>query len=596
MTGLAHRVHRRAALKLALLASGTASFSSLLAACSPAATPAPAKPAESKPAAPAAEAKPAAAAAPPATVAPVPVVQPTAKPQAPADAGQMMKAAEPNPKKGGKLITAWGATTAHMDIHQGANNNVLIQLYDPLITKNLATGLRGYVPMLATKWEVSPDGKAYTFSLREGVKFHDGTPFTADDVVATFMRIIQPPQGVVSVFKDELAPVDKVEAVDPKTVKFTLKNPWTPFLEVIASPSMIVYPKKALTENNQDLRKVLAPGTGPWVFKDHKTGERWLFTKNPSYWNPNLPYLDELEMLHVPAWPDRGTAVLSDQASFSWNVSPQVWEEGVKRKEIGGVQVPCLNSHTVMLNNKKKPLDDPRVRRAIHLAVKRQDMFKALSTQEPVFLSRWMPYASSFSTPKDQLEKMPGYREQKDEDIATAKKLMADAGYANGFDGIDIVTPSVAQWSEINTPAFQDQLLRTLNIKSTIRVVERGLLSEEYKNRNWHMLLEGAFQSNYIDPTVLWTSHLKTGSSFNWSQYSNPKLDAVIDQLNTEPDETKRKALFNQGMDILDEDPPFFLIGFCAHSPMWQSYVKGMAMDQRVHVEWGRLDTAWLDK
>ena len=149
---------------------------------------------------------------------------------------------------------------------------------------------------------------------------------------------------------------------------------------------MIVYPKKALDENNGDLKKVIAPGTGPFVFKDHKVGEQWVFERNPSYWNPELPYVDRLEMLHVAAWNDRGAAVMTDQANFSWNVSPQLWEDAVKRSDLGGAQIPCLNSHTVMVNNTRKPFDDPRVRRAIHLAVSRQNMFKAISTQEPVFL------------------------------------------------------------------------------------------------------------------------------------------------------------------------------------------------------------------
>ena len=596
------RVTRRQALKAAALVMGSAGLGALLSACGaapPQSGGAPSKPAsDAKPAAetkPATEAKPAAPVQQaPATVAPAPVIQPTAKPVA--DPGEMLRAPEPNPKRGGILRTAWSATTAHFDIHQGGNNNILIQVYDGLVHKNLATGLRGYVPGLATKWDVSPDGKTYTFTLREGVKYHDGTPFTSADVVATFNRILNPPSGVVSVFKDELAPVAGVDAPDAKTARFTLKNPWAPFLGVIASPSMIVYSKKAIDENNGDLRKIVAPGTGPHMFKDYKTGEQWTLERNPNYWNPELPYIDGIEGLHVPAWNDRAAAVMTEQANFTWNGSPQMWEEAVRRPDLGGAQIPCLNSHNVMINNTKKPFDDPRVRRAIHLAVSRQNMFQAISTQEPVFLSRWMPYASPFSPSNAELEQLPGYRPEKDADIAEAKKLMEAAGFPDGFDGVEIVTPSVAQWAEINTPAFQDELKKTLNIRATIRTVERGVISEEYKNGNWHMLLEGAFESNYIDPTVLWTARLKTGASFNWSRYSNPQFDALVDQINVETDEEKRKALFNQGMTMLDENPPFYLIGFCAHSPMWRSYVKGMALDNRLHVEWGRLDTVWLDK
>lgn len=530
----------------------------------------------------------------PATVAPAPIVQPTAKPQAQGEG--MMRAPEPNPKRGGVLITAWSATTAHNDIHQGASSSILIHLYDGLVAKNLATGLRGIVPSLATRWDVSPDGKVYTFSLRDGVKFHDGTPFSSADVVATFTRIISPPEGMASVFRDELAQVAAVEAIDPRTVRFTLKNAWSPFLEVLANPAMVVYSQKAIGENNGDLRKVMAPGTGPFVFKDHRVGEKWVFERNPNYWNPDLPYVDGLEMLHVAAWNDRGAAILTEQAHLSFNVSPQTWEEGISRQGIGGSQLPCLNSHTVMVNNQRKPFDDPRVRRAVHLAVSRQNMIKAISTQEPAFLSRWMPYASPFAMPTDQLEKQPGYRADKDADIAEARRLLAEAGHPDGFENVELVTASVSQLAEINTPTFQDELRRTLNIRSKIRLVERGLLSEEYKNGNWDMLLEGAFQSTYIDPTVLWTTHLRSGASINWSRYANPQFDAIVDQINVEGDEQKRRELFNRGMDLLDENPPFYLIGFCAHSPMWRSYVKGLNLENRLHTEFGRLDTVWLDK
>lgn len=508
----------------------------------------------------------------------------------------VMRASEPNPKRGGILKTAWGATTAHYDIHQGANAPVLVHMYNGLVTKNLADGLRTILPDLAKSWTISPDGRTYTFTLRDGVTFHDGTSFTSGDVAATFNRIISPPSGIVSIFKDDLSIVEKVTATDPLTAQFVLKSAWSPFLQVLSGSEMVIYSDKTLKDNNYDLRKVIAPGTGAFIFKDHKVGEKWTLARNPKYWNPDLPYVDGLELLNVPAWTDRGTAVLTGQADFSWNVSPQTWDEGKSHNDIGTSQIPCLNSHTAIINNQHKAFGDPRIRRAIHLAVSRQAMIKALATQEPVFVSRWMPYSSPYSTPRDEIEQMPGYRGDKTADIAEARRLMTEAGYPNGFDDVDMVTASVPQWAEINAPAFQDELKRTLNINSKIRVMERGLLSEEYKKGDFDMLQEAGFESSYIDPTPLWNACLKTGGSRNWSHYSNPPFDKVLDQINVESNDDKRKDLFKQGMDLLDGDPPFYLIGFCAHSPMWKSYVKGLALDNRLHVQWGRLDTVWLDK
>ncbi len=102
---------------------------------------------------------------------------------------------------------------------------------------------------------------------------------------------------------------------------YVLKESRVYFLKLLAEPSTVVYSKKALDENQGDLRTVIAPGTGPFMFKEHKQAERWVFVRNRGYWDRELPYLDSLELLHVPAWTDRGTAVLTGQADMSWNVS-----------------------------------------------------------------------------------------------------------------------------------------------------------------------------------------------------------------------------------------------------------------------------------
>ena len=138
---------------------------------------------------------------------------------------------------------------------------------------NLGDGLRTIVPDLAEKWEVSSDGLTYTFNLRDGVKFHDGTPFTSADVAATFNRAINPPSGVVIVNRELFSVIDKIETPNPLTAIFKLKEPRSYFLLLLADPASVIYPKKTLDENNGDLRKVIAPGTGAFVFKEHKTGE-----------------------------------------------------------------------------------------------------------------------------------------------------------------------------------------------------------------------------------------------------------------------------------------------------------------------------------
>jgi peptide/nickel transport system substrate-binding protein len=565
----------------------------LLAACgsAPAPTPAPSPPATTSAAL---QTTLASATAPGAAPASSPAMN--ASPQA-AAAATFIRAPESNPKTGGVLRTAFGATTAHYDIHQGGDVGTLGQMYDLLVMPNPQDGFATIIPNLAETWDVSPDNLTYTFKVRDGVTFHDGTPFSAEDVVATFQRITAPPKDIASILQDYLTVVDKIEQVDRLTMRFVLKHPWSPFLGVLSAPQMVIYSKKTLEANNYDLRKVIAPGTGEFVYKEYKQGEHWVFTRNPNYYNPGLPYVDGLEMLDVPAWTDRGTAVLTGQADLSWNVSVDTFQEGQKRPEtVVTREIPHFGApYAFTLNNQKKPFDDPRVRRAIHLAVSRQNLINAFKTQETLAVDRWMFQSNQFAMPEAEILKLPGYRPEKIDDIAEAKRLLQEAGYPNGFNGVELMTATVPAHVGIMAPAFQDELQRTLNIGTTIKALERATLND--------VLLKGAYDIQFstlsgtpsTDPTPMWNALWKTGASQNWTRYSNPAFDKILDQINLETDDKVRQDLFNQGMDLLDQNPPAYYIGYCCYQAMWRTNVKGIMANWR-HTQWGRIQTAWLNQ
>jgi peptide/nickel transport system substrate-binding protein len=542
----------------------------VLAACAPAAAPAPQ---QAAPAAP-------------------------AQAEAPASAEGGMMRPGGAPKRGGTLRTAFGVTTAHYDIHQGGSSSVMTHLYNNLIRLNLVDGLNTIIPDLATSWEAADDGLTYTFTLREGVKFHDGAAFSADDVVATFRRMINPPEGIVVPAKNALSMIQSVEAVDPMTVQFKLSSPRAYFLRLLAEPNMVIYNKKTLDEHNGDLREVqVAPGTGAFKFVEYKTAEKWTLERNPDYWDKELPYLDKLEMLHVPAWSDRGTAVLTDQADLSWNVSFETWSEGESRPdEVQVRKLANFGAYWVLINTQKEPFGDARVRRAINLGVSRQNMIKAFGTQEQINLTRWLPYGDPYATAPDVIATLPGYREDKTADIEEAKKLLADAGYPDGIQDVEILAASGPQ-AELLATAFQDMLKRNLNIEATIRIIERAQLSEEEKAGNFTLVVDtpgGPASVSDIAPAanVWW----RTGGSSNYGGYANPDFDKLLDQIDVETDQAKRQDLINQMMDLLDQDPPWFLVGYTFHLPMWRTTVQGTGLDLRTFAQWGRLETAWLDK
>jgi ABC-type transport system substrate-binding protein len=357
----------------------------------------------------------------------------------------------------------------------------------------------------------------------------------------------------------------------------------------------VIYSKKVLDANNQDLRGVIAPGTGPFVYDTYQEAERWILKRNPNYWNPELPYVDQLELLHVAAWSDRGTAGLTGQADFSWNVSRETFDEGQKRDDVAGKDIPSIGCYTVILNTQKEPLNNPDVRRAMYLALNRQALIQAYRTQETIALTRWVSHANELAMPSDEIAKLPGYRANKDEDIATAKKLLADAGFPDGIKGLELLSASVPPHAEIMSPAIQDMLKSALNIEVNIRVTERALLVEEESKGTFQMVLDTP-TTPISDFSALGTLYFKTDGSQNFGKYSNADFDAMLTSVGQELDKEKQRTTLRKIEDLLDQDPPWLLIGWTFHLPLWQSSVKGLAMEKRTQSIWGRLDTAWIDK
>ncbi len=517
----------------------------------------------------------------------------------PSGAGKagLMRAPEGNVKRGGVARWAGHLSTPHFDLHQGASAWSTVHLYSNLIRYNLVDGLRTIIPDLAERWEVSRDGKSYTFYLREGVTFHDGTPLGAEDVVASFTRIIFPPKGMASVMRELFDGVEAVEKVNPLAVRFTLKDPRPYLLEVFTVPNCVIYAKKTLDANNNDLRKVIAPGTGAFMHKERREGEKWVLVKNPRYWDTELPYVDGLELLHLPEWTDRGVAVLTGQADLSLNTSVEMVQEGRKRSDIVATgQVPSVGIYMLYFNCQRKPLQDLKVRRAIHLAMSHQDIIKAFGTAEGVKLSSWLPRASSFATSTEVLEKTPGYRADKTADVTEAKKLMADAGFAQGISGLDFLVSSTASNAQVLAPAIQEQLKRTLNIEAKIRVAERGVLDADAAAGKFDLCVQGTTMMITLDPSTCWNIAFKSGASRNFSRYSNPQLDRMLEQLGKETDTAKRKQTAAEVQQMLDQDPPWFTVGWTDHNVIWRHTTKGLALDKRVVSELGRIETIWLDK
>ena len=223
---------------------------------------------------------------------------PTAIPTPVAAAGDSRSVSllDRNAKQGGTLRVATIADTAHYDMLRSATAYTaepMSQQYNGVLRYNPLDGGNTIIPDLAVDWTVSEDNLTWTFPLREGVKFHDGSVMTSADVLASWNRIIDPPEGVASLRQDLLAPiVERIEATDPLTFQVQLKRPSGFFLGAFAVEWNVIHPKTTLEENGFDLRQLKGggPGTGAFKFVDFTQGETWETERHTEYFVDGLPY------------------------------------------------------------------------------------------------------------------------------------------------------------------------------------------------------------------------------------------------------------------------------------------------------------------
>ncbi len=504
----------------------------------------------------------------------------------------MLRAPQTDPKRGGIVRTAWPASTNSNDIHQGGASHILSQTQSQLIRRDPLNGYDTLIGDLAVGWTIDPDFLGYTFQLREGVEFHDGSLFTADDVVASFDRIINPPEGLAITVSARFSGLDSVEAIDSSTVRFTLHAPFTWQFDMFSDTVSIIYSKNQLEETGGDLRKETPLGTGAFLVEEARNGEFWLFEANPNFWNPELPYVDGIRMIHAGG-PLRGPLILSGQADFSFNVLGDAYEEGLKRHDIEVRPTAAFGHLDVMWNTQKAPFDDKKFRQALRLAVNAHDAQKVALIQ--LVLTRWIdPRAEGAQSTK--WPDIPGYREDNTEDIQEARRLLAEAGYPNGegLRQLEFISPTRADWLEILAPYYVEQLKQALNIDVKITAMERVQVVEALK-QDFDMALQSGVANPIPNFAPMFQVQWTCGSPQNLSRWCNADYDAMVAKLNVEADPVKREEIVQDLLNLLDDDPPSWPFGYVNHRSMWHNYVKGFGLAEKSVSEWGRFETVWLD-
>ena len=510
-----------------------------------------------------------------------------------------LKAADPAAKPGGTLRFGILNAPAHFDVHQSgtiANLGPQAPMYDLLIRRDPRDG-NTIIPDLAYKWDVAPDGKKYTFYLRKGVKFHDGAEMTADDIKATFERIVRPPKGVVIPRSSLFTAVGEIVILDPYRIEFRLTEPRPRafMLGAFASGWNIVVRKKTLDDNQGNLRQVMNfPGTGPFRHVSRKDKEVWIQEKNPNYWNKGLPYIDRLEIYHLPPFsPELGSSFLSGKVDYARIMDPISWR---KAKEMPGVTATAMNQSVIQayyFNMKRKPFADPRVRRALHLATDRHVLVDVVKDTAPMQVGGFVYPFHEWSTQKGEMEKRLGYQKDPKAAIQEAKKLMAAAGHPQGLKNLDFMVRDIATF-KLWAVAIQAMLKENLNIESNLRVVQTSQWFDEATAGNFDLAIS-AVVSSLMDPSDYFTAWYGKGGPQNYSGWSNEEFHSLAHNLEREVDENKRKAMIPRAEEIMENDPPLVPVAWEQIYDAFYNRVRGQNATKFFGIyDVTRWDTVWI--
>jgi peptide/nickel transport system substrate-binding protein len=512
-----------------------------------------------------------------------------------------LKAPEPNPKRGGVLRYGITSRPPHFDVHQsGTINSLGCQgcMFDNLIRRDPRDSGKTIIPDLAHSWQISKDGKTYTFLLRKDVQFHDGAEFTADDVKATYDRIAKPPAGISIPRSILFSSVSEINVRDKHTIEFKLSEPRPSnfIMSGFASGWNVIFRKKTLEDNNYNLRRVVdIPGTGPFKSKRRVENEVWAMERNPNYWNKEVPYLDGLEFYHgLPFSSELGSAVLAGRTDYARIVDPITAR---KAKETPGMS--SLNYYQSVIqgtwpNAKKKPFDDPRVRRAVHLVLERAVLVDVTKDVAPMMVGGFIYPFSEFATPLDELVKRPGYQADSTAAIKEAKALMAAAGYKGGAP-LDFLVRDVATF-KLWAQAIQAMLQQALGLECKLRTVVESVWFDDIKSGNFDMAV-GAVVSTLLDPSDYFNAWYKKDGPQNYSGWDNAEFNQLMPLIDSEVDPGKRMAHIRRAEQVLEQEVPVFPICWEKINDVWYNYVKGHNPKDYFGIyDVVRMDTMWLDK
>ena len=511
------------------------------------------------------------------------------------------------PKRGGTLaLRLWDPPHFdHMLIISYKTNILLSFTHSRLIKPKAGPAVQpGTFPLegdLAESW-TQPNENTFIFKLRRGVKWHNKPPvngreFTADDVVYSIERF-RTVKGNSNAYM--LKSLDKVEAVDKYTVKFTLKEPFAWFLDMLASPMAIAMVAKEAVEKFGDLKKAEAViGTGPWMLDSYRPNVGATLVRNPSYFVPGLPHIERIEVSVDEDNASRMAAFMSGKYDIGWefpgNINRTDWvqiKDRLKstRPNLKTAEFPANVMSHISMRTDQKPFNDVRVRQAISHAIDRQGIVDATAEGVGVFNPAVPTALKDWAIPMNQLGEGAKYFKH---DPAEAKRLLAAAGYPNGFPGTMCFT---TYGSTILVDAMQIVLknLKDVGIDATLDQKEYGAYIATCFNGNFPSMTYGP-QTPFLDPDNFLYAQYYPGEPKNQSHIDDPVLaDMLVKQRRTF-DVAKRREIIYEIQRYLAVKQYYVTTPSGVYVAVWDGALKNYGPN--LGYDYGaRLMTAWLDR
>jgi peptide/nickel transport system substrate-binding protein len=428
---------------------------------------------------------------------------------------------------------------------------IFMNVYDQLI--RVTPDGASLEPALAESWEVSTDGLTYTFHLRQGVKFSDGTPFTASDVVYSFDRAANDPKKLwtftlTALQRDANGQVQGITAPDDHTVVIKLAQPWAPFLADVAMFNLSII-SQAFAKGNEDRLHRELMGTGPFTMAEWKQGEYISLKKNPSYWEEGFPFLDEVRVNVVPDDNNRILQLQGGELDAIYDVPASRVPELKQDPSFATIQFPSTYIRFITLNNRNPPLDDINARLALNYATDRKTLIDVVLFGAGTEATTFLPKGALFWN-----DELPGFPF----DLNKAKDFISKSKTPNGFKLDFMIESGDAEGTQLGT-TLKD-LWSKIGVDLQLDLVDQGTFKDAYDNNKFEAQYTG-WTNDIIDPDELVTYAILPDSSQNYhTGWTNQEAMDLAKKGRAELDPGKRKAIYFRIQEIWNTDSPMVLL------------------------------------